>query len=390
MTGFAVVLVATALAPFHPAPDILELHDGSRLVGELRNTATGYLLSGPLGRLEFDRGQVARIERRNDLLATFEQARAAAGTRPHALASLVAIALDRGLYGEAFDACDDAAAAGAAAETIADLQARLASEALLDGTAPALPPADDAARRKLLARVGGSSASRAAFARALFRSEEPQQHHVFLRGRLAAGTTAERRGAVLLLGEAPSERTLNQLIRASLLDRDASVRAVALEASLASNHPQLAVPYLAALDTDDSNLRTRAYPALARLRDPRAVDGLIAMLEPRQRAPGGGGGASPPRAHVFFGVQRAYVSDFDVEIAQGAVIAKPVIGILQSGVLLDVAVAGVFIIRHEERRAVLGALGKLTGQSLGDDPLAWHAWWREQGGKLPPVAAAAS
>jgi hypothetical protein len=115
------------------------------------------------------------------------------------------------------------------------------------------------------------------------------------------------------------------------------------------------------------------------------------MLEPRKRAaPGGGGGSSPPHAHVFFGEQRAYVSDFDVEIAQGAVIAKPVIGILQSGVLLDVAVAGVFIIRTEERRVVLGALGKLTGQALGNDPVAWRAWWKEQGGTLPPVAAASS
>jgi len=386
MTGFAMVLLATAFAP-----DIVELNDGSRLVGELRNSASGYLLASPLGRLELDRNQVARVERRNELLATFEQARAAAGQRPHALASLVAIALDRGLYGEAFDACDDATGAGAPAATIDELQARLASEALLDGVAPALPPADDAAWRKLLARVAGSSGSRAAFARAFFRTAEPQERDAFLIGRLASGTTAERRGAALLLQETPNDRALGKLIRASLLDREESVRAAALDAALASSHPDLAVPYLAALDTDDAAFRARAYPALERLRDPRAVEGLIAMLEPRKRAaPGGGGGASPPHANVFFGEQRAYVSDFDVEIAQGAVIAKPVIGILQSGVALDVAVAGVFIIRCEERRAVLGALGKLTGQSLGNDPVAWRAWWKGQGGALPPVALASS
>ena len=82
------------------------------------------------------------------------------------------------------------------------------------------------------------------------------------------------------------------------------------------------------------------------------------------------------------------MQDFDVEIAQGAVIAKPIIGVLQSGVTLDVAVAGVFVIRMEERRAVLRTLAALTGKELGADPAAWRSWWSSQGGALPPVVAA--
>lgn len=380
-------LVALFAGAVLVAPEVVELHDGSRLVGELRSSKEGVVLTSPLGRLEIGHDQIARLERRNDLLTRHRLAQAAAGTQPHALLSLASFDLDRGLYPEAFDAADAARAAGADPALIEALQQRLAADALLDGAAPALPPTDDATRRKLLVRLIGSSESRAAFARPLLLAGEPQATQAFLLDRLANGPASERRAAAHLLGEQLSDRALGKLVRASLIDSDDQVRGAAREAALRSRHPELAVPYLKALETDDSRFRERAYPALAELRDPRAVDGLIAMLEPRA-APGSGAGSSPPHANVYFGEQRAFVRDFDVEIAQGAVIAKPVIGVLQSGVVLDVAVAGVFVIRAEERRAALGALKKLTGQSFGADAATWHAWWKQQGGTLPSVAAA--
>ncbi len=368
------------------APEVVELADGSRLVGELKGTKGGVVLTSPLGRLEIAHAQIARIERRNELLARHEAGRAAAGQKPHALAALVGMALDHGLYAEAFDAFDAAAAFGADEPSLRELRHRLHGEALLDGVAPSLPPDDDAARRRLLSRVSGQSESRAEFAALLLRAGEPQATESFLLARLADGPVGERRAAAQLLAEAPSPRVLGKLIRASLLDADDVLRTRTRTAALASGHPDLAVAYLAALATDDARLRERAYPALEAIRDPRVVDGLIAMFEPRPAADGTSG-ASPARAHVFFGEQQAYVRDFDVEIAQGAVIAKPVIGVLQSGVLLDAAVAGVHVVRMTERRVALGALRRLTGADFGVDAAAWRAWWSQQGGTLPPVAA---
>jgi hypothetical protein len=158
------------------------------------------------------------------------------------------------------------------------------------------------------------------------------------------------------------------------------VRDAARTAALASGHADLASPYLRALETDDEQLRQRAYPALAELpQDPRVVPALVHMFDPRPaKKAGGGAGYVPPRAYVNFGEQRAFVQDFDVQIANGAVIAKPIIGVLQSGVVLDVAVAGVVVISHVERVAVVQTLRKVSGQSFGEDPGAWAAWWNAQ------------
>jgi hypothetical protein len=371
------------------APEVVELIDGSRLVGELKGTKDGIVLSSPLGRLEIGNERIARIERRSELRARHESARTAAGKQPHALLALAGMALDRGLYPEAFDAFDAAVRVAAPSGALLELRQRLHGEALLDGLGPALPPVDDAARRKLLCRVSGDSESRAEFATLLLRSGEPQSTESFLLARLDAGLVGERRAAATLLSESPNARVLGRLIRASLLDADETVRSMTRDAAIVAGPRDLAVPYLTALATDDSRLRERAYPALEQIRDPRVVDGLIAMFEPRPAA-GGGGGASPARAHVFFGEQRAYVRDFDVEIAQGAVIAKPVIGVLQSGVLLDAAVAGVHVVRMTERRAAASALRRLTGEDFGVDAAAWRAWWARQDGRLPPVAASSN
>ncbi len=387
-------IVASALSPAltpgptpEPTPDVVELHDGSRLVGEIHSTADGITLESALGCLHFASREIARLERRNDLLPRVRNALRAAGEQGHALLAVATFALDRGLYPEAFDALDAAAAASAPPQAMGEFAAELDAAALLEGCGRGRPPQSEANRCALLARVGGRSLSRAAFARQRLLEIEPQSRTDFLLDRLARGSAVERRAAVTLLAAEPNARALGKLVRASLLDSDAAVRDGARTAALASHHPQLVTAYLPALATDSATLRQRAYPALAELKDPRAVDGLIGMLEPRPAPAGSGGGSTPPRANVFFGEQRAFVQDFDVEIANGAVIAKPVIGVLQSGVALDVAVAGVLVIRTEERRVVVDALQRLTGQSFGSDAAAWRNWWSAQHGELPADTA---
>ena len=75
-----------------------------------------------------------------------------------------------------------------------------------------------------------------------------------------------------------------------------------------------------------------------------------------------------------------------MEIAQGAVIADPVIGVLQEGNLLDVRVHGTSGSRTVERQIIVRSLRGLTGQRFGDDFEAWRRWWNEAG--LPQALAA--
>lgn len=371
--------------------DVVELVDGVKLAGELRKNHDEFTLRNALGTQTFDSSQVKSVELRNDLLPRYQATLTLAGNQPHALVSLAQWCLERGLYPEAFDCVDRAAVATKSAPDAAALK-RLRNDALLEGTSVAqcndLPPS--AIGEKLLLRLASKSASRADFARAALGRAPSETLVPWLITELADVDSNVRRGAATLLGDVASEKGLAKLIRASLIDTDEKVRDAARTSALASGYSELAVPYIKAVATDDERLRLRAYPALQELRDPRVVPALIGALAARRGGGGGGAGSSLPRAHISIGEQRAFVQDFDVEIAQGAVIAKPVIGVLQSGVVLDVAVAGTQIISFVEQNTVIAALRKVTGQDLGKDASAWKKWWDAQDGRLPdpPLAAA--
>jgi hypothetical protein len=367
------------------APDVVELKDGTRLVGEIVADAAKVSLRTSLGVIEVPALQVERTTRRAELLPLYRKLAASATGRLHAWLTIADWSLAHGLYGEAFDAVDRAAALSPGDPAVADATALLTRDGVLDQFAPIDVPAG-AARIALLEHAGGESATRAAFARAALARIAAPEREEFLLDALTAARPETRIGASMVLGDLQSDRGLAQLIRVSLLDENAHVRAAAREAAARSRHPDLASPYLKAVETGDQRMRERSYPMLEMLRDPRAVPALIAMLKPRPVAPAGGGpGYSPPHANIFIGQQRAYVRDFDVEIAQGAVIAKPIVGILQSGAALDVAVGGVVVISYVERLEVVSALRHLSGQNLGPDPAAWESWWAQSGGRLPPV-----
>jgi hypothetical protein len=371
------------------SPDVVELRDGTRHPGESRTRKETVELVSPIGVMKFPAAEVARVERRNDLLPLYRSALEAAGTRAHALVTLSKWCLERGLYPEAFDCVDRAVAAAPQDPHVTEALGAIARDAVLDGAPPSEWP-DVETRERLLDRVVGKSPSRAAFARALLLQAQDEELVPWLLGELEDLDVGVRAGAAALLGDVGGTRALGKLIRLSLVDGNSTVRDAARASALRSNHPDLASPYLRALETDDERIRMRAYPALAEIRDPRVVPALLAMFDPRPVQGGGSGGGALPRSHVSFGAQQAFVQDFDVEIAQGAVIAKPVIGVIQSGVVLDVTIAGVVVVSHVEKAAVVGALRRLSGESFGADKAAWSRWWESQGGRLPqpPVATA--
>ena len=89
-----------------------------------------------------------------------------------------------------------------------------------------------------------------------------------------------------------------------------------------------------------------------------------------------GRGSRPARAYALFGRQRAYIQDFDVEVASFASVADPTIGILTEASVLDVGVVSVTEVSVlEERRVVLRSLVRASGVDLGKRPDAWRSWW---------------
>jgi hypothetical protein len=70
---------------------------------------------------------------------------------------------------------------------------------------------------------------------------------------------------------------------------------------------------------------------------------------------------SPSRATT------ATVGDYDVEVAAGAVIAKPITSLVHEGVVLEASILST----TEERVRIVGALRRLTGLDLPPDAKAW-------------------
>jgi hypothetical protein len=371
------------------AADVVELKDGTRLVGEVVADKSDVTLRTSVGTMTLPANEIARATKRGELLSTHRALIASAGDRAHAWLTISIWSVEHGLYREAFDAADRAGELAPIDPAVVALRDRLAHDAVLEECTPIEPPPVEA-RARLLEIIGGKSPSRAVFARAALGQIAAEELAPWLKEKLHASRPESRRGAALALGAVKSNAALAELIRASLLDENRDVRAAAREGVLASNHADLANPYLKAVETGDPRMRERAYPMLEALRDPRAVPVLIDVLKPRPAASpdapaGGSSGYNPPHNHIFIGEQRAYVRDFDVEIAQGAVIAKPIVGILQSGAALDVAIGGVVVVSYTERMEVVSVLRRLSGQNLGSDPVAWEAWWARSGGQLPPV-----
>ena len=85
------------------------------------------------------------------------------------------------------------------------------------------------------------------------------------------------------------------------------------------------------------------------------------------------------RANITLIDQVSFIQDFDVEVAQTAFIADPVIGVIQDGLTLNFrALSHSGYVDVYEERAYAGALSKLTDKDLGTDAKAWAEWYRNE------------
>lgn len=164
------------------------------------------------------------------------------------------------------------------------------------------------------------------------------------------------------------------MIERSLLDSDADTRRQASLALALVGDPAVAAPAVRALSAKNPKLRLHAAQSLGSLGYAAAIPPLANAL----LAQDSGSIQPPPRNHVFFGTQSAYVQDFDVEVATGSSIADPVINTLVEGAVLDVRVIGVSgggVSGTAHRRALKQSIEQLAGVELGSQKRHWKKWW---------------
>lgn len=187
-------------------------------------------------------------------------------------------------------------------------------------------------------------------------------------------TLAYRR---VLVGEQVPE-----LLRRCALDGSTAVRAGAARALAATGEAGMTLPLIRALGSDSPAVRTNSAESLGVLATALGAPGTAlaapALVHRYSALAQGGGVTRPPAAHLLIGKQFAYVSDFDVEIAQGASIADPTVTVGDEGSLLDVRLGGISgWTTVREARALRGSLELVSGEKLGASASAWEAWLAE-------------
>jgi len=169
---------------------------------------------------------------------------------------------------------------------------------------------------------------------------------------------------------------LEPLLSRSVLDGSEEVRVEAALALRTAQNPALVVPLVRTMASTSPRVRMHAVEALGNMGYASAVPALMSRLT------AGSDGWKPPASHIFVGRQKAYIQDFDVEIAQGESIADPQVNVLTEGSVLDVRVLGMQQVSFAtESAAIRKSLGRLTGANPGYTTSAWKSWWEENQGE---------
>lgn len=180
------------------------------------------------------------------------------------------------------------------------------------------------------------------------------------------GGSAQRRWvAASLLGRTKDVRRVKPLYQRALSDPASIVRREAVASLKKTAQGPLIGPFVGALLTNENAaVRVFAAEALGDVGDKAAVKPLVDAL-----AAAADGARQSPHQNISVLNQIAYVKDFDVEVAQSAFIADPIVDIVQDGVVLDASLISIGM----QRRVIGRALSRLTGKDHGGDVKAWRS-----------------
>lgn len=226
----------------------------------------------------------------------------------------------------------------------------------------------------VIAGAGGSPAEREIAVRRLAEMEGRIDLRQLVTAELVGRQQGRRAFMTLVARRLYPGEFLHELSSRAILDGVARVREGAAFALRDANNVAVLGPPINALASTFPNVRANAAEALGNIGHLAAVQPLVTHLASMQSS----GSSTGTRANIFLGEQLAYVMDYDVEIAQGASIADPVIAVQASGVVFDVRTV-VQMTKYIEQQRVIGSLKQLTGANPGREPQSWLDWWEENG-----------
>jgi len=326
-------------------------------------------LATPFGRLETPTDPVAEI---TDAAGEARLLRAMRAADP---AAWVARAARRGLLGELVAEADSPQPllAGDARETLFKTLEEFGAR--LDPV-PARVPWEDRTGW-LWKRIAGAAPGEGALltGRLLSEipaSEVPSDRRLGLadlrRGLRSRNPALRRASAAAALRQ--KERDLRlPLLKTSLEDPEAPVRLAGARALAGIDSREALGRWTLALWRDRrESPRLRAADYLGRFGTEKTVDALMLPLAASVQAASSNGRS--PGAFLFAGRQVSIVRDVDVEVAQAAVIADPVVDVLSEGGVLQVRVLSVGI-----TRTILQSLERLTGAHPGPRASDWVHWY---------------
>ena len=180
------------------------------------------------------------------------------------------------------------------------------------------------------------------------------------------------------------ERALRPLILSAIRDRDPDVRRSAALACVSFGNDDVAVPFVRALSSTLPWVSANAARALATIGDKRVVGYIVKHIIAHGES---------PRSVIQVLNKVSYVRDYDVEIAQNANIANPIIGQAVEGVVFDVKVHDVSIEKTVVETVLMDTFNALAGTSFREVAQV-AAWWDKHAAEYPgfpekPVSARA-
>lgn len=361
--------------------DEVVLKNGTVLVGKVRKLATELEITTLDGIQRIKLLDVERIRNDEQLRESLRQMamRSGAGSA-HAQLELARMARSWGLLEEMWQHLSRALRSVEKSPVIRrrtqEFMANLEREVLPIKWRKASPQVK---ARELLFRIKRGKIPRAKIAAVATLLAQVPGSDNYLRKRARRDVNRIQRVAMIrALANRPTEDNDRFVFRTALLDGAAEVRREAMCVTRETGKAGKAIAYLASgLTQNNAKMRTRTAEAFGELRDAKALPLLVAAgpsagtIMKKRALPSGA-----TRAHMAVIQQRAFVRDFDVEVAASTIIAKPKVDVLHSGVVLDVTVIAVKTHRIEIVEAYRNAIRRIAGSDPGANPSGWSDWFR--------------
>ena len=205
---------------------------------------------------------------------------------------------------------------------------------------------------------------------------------------LGAGLERPRAFATLALRRLFPTEMQRPLLRRAVLDRSRKVRMGAALALGKVDEPGILIPVIRAMSSESMYIRMYAAEAIGHMGHAEGIEPLMHALIGLGSLQSSSSGV-PPAANIAIGSQVAYVSDFDIEIAQGSSIADPQVASVGTGALLtarSLGISGYSIVTH--RKTIMKSIRNLSGEDAGKRPKDWIEWWEAKRDAVPDPQSA--